>query len=301
MLLNPALTGAAIGSRLMTAYRSQWGSAPNAHRTFFVATDHLVEKWNSGLGISILGDDGGNGAYQQYSIGLHYAYNLTLSDKWFMAMGFETTLNQARINRSKLVFYDQFDAYGNVNSTAENLPNTASRLYGDLGTGIVIYSKQFYGGVAVRHLNVPSSGVSQRDDVFAAIPIRATAHVGANFLLPRKGYNKDKDNYYISPNLMLTTQGASLQVTGGATARLSAVFVGTYLRYTPSGADALLLHLGFQKDLVRFGYSYDYTLSALNTLGGTHELTVVFNAADSKAFKKRYNAQKYSNCMRIFR
>jgi type IX secretion system PorP/SprF family membrane protein len=300
MHLNPALTGAAGAPRVMLTYRNQWINLPNGFVSYYVAADHFIEKANSGIGLSVTNDVQGGGLYSATTIAGHYAYNLGITEKTFLAMGFEGSATQIGVARNRLVFADQLSPYGSVSTTInEPLPN-ANKWYGDVALGAVLYSKKMYGGLALRHINAPNNALVE-NGVFTPIPIRLTANIGLQIPIAQSNFRKNNDDYYLSPNLMTSLQGQFYQIMGGATARLGAISAGAYLRYSNSLVDAAIVQVGFQRDVFKLGYSYDYTLSQLGTLGGTHEISLALNFGETDEWKRQHKAKRYNNCMRIFK
>lgn len=301
--LNPALTGTAAAPRIGIAYRNQWLQVPNAYTSYYVAADHFLPEANSGIGLSIAADSQGDGLYSTTAINLHYAYNMRINEQTSLAMGFEGGATQARIRLDKLVFLDQLSltAAGQVTSaTSENLPASSDKWFGDLGFGAMIFGKTLYGGIAARHLNVPYIGFLDNKQS-GALPLRLTANFGAQIPFLQSNFRKNNDDYYISPNILIASQGSLYQATAGATARLGVISAGGYARYAAGGLDAVILYLGFQYDLFRLGYSYDNTVSALANTGGSHEITLTFSLADSYDWQRSHRQNRYNNCMRLFR
>jgi type IX secretion system PorP/SprF family membrane protein len=301
--LNPALTGAGLAPRVMLGYRNQWRQLPNAYQTYYVATDDFIEKWHSGIGFSAYSDVQGGGLYSTSSIATHYAYNMPLGNETYLAMGFEAAATQTRLHWDKLVFYDQLSPYGgtNGNATAETATSLDNRWYGDLAFGAMVYGERFYGGAAVRHLTSPSATYIATQTAATVLPMRFTAHGGIILPIAQSNFRKNNRDYYLSPNLLLAAQGQSLQATAGLTARLGAVNIGSYVRSTARNLDAFILQLGFQVDALKFGYSYDSSLSTLGNVGGTHELSLSFNMADNADWQQKHRQRNIGNCMRIFR
>jgi type IX secretion system PorP/SprF family membrane protein len=301
MHLNPALTGAAGAPRVMLTYRNQWVNVPNGFVSYYLAADHFLEKANSGIGLSVTNDVQGGGLYSATTIAGHYAYNLSINDKTFLAMGFEGAATQVGVALNRLVFYDQLSPYGTPQNTITEPLGTNNKWYGDIALGAVLYSKKMFGGLALRHINSPNNGFVSQSGNFTPLPIRLTTNIGFQIPIAQSNFRKSNDDYYLSPNLMASLQGQFYQIMGGATARLGAISAGGYVRYSNSVLDAAIMQIGFQRDVFKLGYSYDYTLSQLGSLGGTHELSLALNFGETDEWKRQHKAKRYSNCMRIFK
>ena len=73
-------------------------------------------------------------------------------------------------------------------------------------------------------------------------------------------------------------------------------------RHTFTNFDALIVAVGYKKDIFKAIYSYDITLSELSgQTGGSHEIAIVIDFAESPSLKRRRNAKMYNNCLEIFR
>jgi type IX secretion system PorP/SprF family membrane protein len=301
MHLNPALTGAAGAPRVLLTYRNQWINVPNGFVSYYLAADHFIEKANSGIGLSITNDVQGGGLYAATTIAAHYAYNLNLTESTFLAMGFEGAATQSSVAINRLVFADQLSPYGTPQTGITEPLGANNKWYGDIGLGAVLYSKTMFGGLALRHINAPSNGIVERNTNFTPIPIRLTGNIGFQIPIAQSNFRKNNEDYFLSPNVMTSLQGQFYQVTGGATARLGAISAGGYLRYANSVVDAAIMQIGFQRDVFKLGYSYDYTLSQLGSLGGSHEISLALNFGESDDWKRQHKAKRYGNCMRIFK
>jgi type IX secretion system PorP/SprF family membrane protein len=303
MKLNPALTGSALAPRVQLAYRNQWPLLPNAYTSYYAAYDHYIESARSGIGLSVMADNAGDGIYKTTTLNLSYAYQMPLNREWMLAGGLNAGIAQARLNWDKLIFYDQLNpvtGFDESISTQEERPSQTSRLYPDFGAGLVVASERYFGGFSLQHLNAPDESLYKNDNVFAPVPLRITLHGGMQFPLFQNDHRKKNGNSYFSPNILVTKQANFYQFNLGGYAQLGLISVGTWFRYA-GNSDAVIMSLGFHKDIFRLGYSYDVTLSQARVGGGAHEITVGINFGDDPKFKRNARQKQYGNCMKIFR
>jgi len=302
--INPAFAGVTDAPRFTVNYRNQWSSWPNAYATYAASYEQTVESLNSGFGFLLMSDNAGDGIYKTNRFSAVYGYRLQASDNLFFKFGVEAGLIQASINWDKLVFGDQLDPInGPTDPTNEDRPASLSKTVFDVSTGLLVYSKQFYGGVSLKHLNSPNENFLQlNENLNAGAPMRITVHGGAEFALGRS--NNQNGGAFISPNFMFIKQGPFGQLNVGSYAGFGKFYGGAWYRHASSNADAAIMLLGFKEGILRIGYSYDITLSELASApggtGGTHEIALTINLDDSRALQRKKRASRYSNCFKMF-
>jgi type IX secretion system PorP/SprF family membrane protein len=285
LYVNPALAGISYGPRVSVNYRNQWpelGSGFNGgFTTYMVGVDGYIPKAHSGIGILYTGDYTAAGLLAKNTITASYAVQIKLSKKVGMRLGIEGSFIQEHINWDKLQFYDQINPYtgfvdnnGNPNPTAEPSPGKLSTYHGDVGAGLLFFSDKIYGGIAVRNLLTPNESFFESGR--ASTPYRFTGHFGSHFDI--KHTRNYRYNIFVSPNVLIANQGRDVQFNAGMMAGVSIFYFGPWFRYAFNNPDAVILVVGIRKGKIRFGYSYDITVSRLSgQTGGSHELSLVFN------------------------
>jgi type IX secretion system PorP/SprF family membrane protein len=299
--INPAFAGNTYAPHIAINYRNQWPSIPNAYTTYSVAYDQFSPSLNIGYGLSILGDEAGNGLISSNKVSGFFAYRVQVDRDFFLKLGVEASGVQSRYNWSKFVFFDQLDPRfgsttpgGSPIPSEEVPPENLNNTYFDISTGILAYSKMFYGGISLKHLNTPNESLlGINDNLNTGLPMRFTIHGGMEIKL-REG-NKRKSAAFISPNIMFIKQGDFGQINGGAYGSLGAVFAGIWYRHAFTTPDAAIFLIGVQKGIFKIGYSYDVTVSGLSAeTGGSHELSLILNF-------ERDRGVDYSDCFQLFR
>jgi type IX secretion system PorP/SprF family membrane protein len=277
LYLNPAFAGSARCARFNINYRNQWPAISGNFQTYSVSYDQHLYPLQGGIGAMMYLDRAGNGTLQTVYAGAMYAYQLAVTRKFTMRFGLQASYGQRNIDWSKLTFGDQIDArYGFVYDTQESKSSEVSRFF-DVNAGIVAYTENFYGGVAVSHMTQPNEGFLGR----ARLPIKVTIHAGAQFQLNKK--SRFVSPATISPNILFQIQQNFRQLNIGLYATKGIFVGGLWYR----NLDSFILLGGIQYKKVRIGYSYDFTISKLtNATGGAHEVSLGFTIPCRPPLKK---------------
>ncbi len=299
--LNPAFVGNNIGPNFYLNYRNQWPSINQAYVTYAASYDQFFENANSGIGLVLVADDAGNGLLQNNKAMLQYSYRLRVNRKLFVKAGLEVGALQTRLAWDQLVFFDQLDPQfgantpgGGIIPTSETPPDQTSLYNFDLGFGVAVYSKEFYGGISLKHLNTPQlTFFEDADNLSGGLPMRMVLHAG--WQISPAGDQYRPGDPMLSPNIIFVNQGTFRQINLGLHGGLGPVFGGIAYRHAWTNPDAIILSIGFRSGLVRFGYSYDITVSSLSVnSGGAHELGLNFILNYDKPVN-------YDDCFGLFR
>jgi len=307
MQLNPGLTGVTNAPRITLNYRNQWPTLPNAYTSYSASYDQYVESANSGFGLRLMTDQAGDGIYVTNRLAISYAYNMKFNDEIFIRGGMEVAMEQKNLNWNKLIFLDQLDPktgflneFGNSIPTSETAPASNSQLYPDFGAGVVLYSSRFYGGFNIKHINAPDEAWLSETE-YATLPVYYSIHGGVEIDISNP-YNNGRKPAFISPNILFAKQGNFQQLNVGAMINMWYIFGGVWYRTTFTNSDAAIFALGFQRGLVKVGYSYDWTISGLSgKSGGAHEVGLVLNFEETERYKRKRKGKQYNDCLKIFR
>lgn len=300
--LNPAFTGNTYGAKFALNYRNQWPLIPFAYNTYSISYDQYFKRFRSGLGAFVLSDNAGNGIYTTNKISLQYAYRIRVVGDTYLKIGIEGAGVQARLDWSKLIFFDQLDnQYGHISPggtpypTTETPPDKTSVFYVDVSTGFLLYGPKAYAGFSLKHINTPEQNViNANNNIFTGLPIRYSFLAGTEFNL--RDYNISTFNSFFSPSILFVSQRDFMQLSVGGYLSLGVIYGGAWFRHTFGNPDALMLGFGIRKDNFKIGYSFDYTVSSFGIdSGGAHELGIVF------VLKAPNRESKYNDCFEIFR
>lgn len=284
LYLNPAFAGSGVGPRYILNYRNQWPSLPGNFVTYSASYDQYFSAINGGLGIQVLSDNIGDNNFQHNQVAIMYSNNLTLNRKWALKTGFQYMFAQRSLNWQGLIFPDEIDARLGIQpgTTAESLPGqsiTNANMH-DFSAGAILFSENFFGGVAVHHLTQPNQSLIPP----GVVPwnIRTTLHAGANFEVVRGTRNRPGTT--LSPNIITMFQGPATQVNVGTYISRGPIVGGVWYRF----GDAFIVSLGLQQGVFRMGYSYDITTSRLRAAAlGSHEISFAIQLESKERIPRR--------------
>lgn len=303
--INPAFTGNSHGGMMAINYRNQWPSINQAYVTYALSYDQYVPSLNSGFGVFALADDAGRGLLRTYNLTGLYSYRVQLGRDLYARLGVEVGFISPTLDWSKLIFLDQIDPEfgyttpGGVPIPSNEIePDQLTTLALDIGTGLLVYSKQFYGGVSLKHINGPDLGFidNPSSGIERGLPLRITVHGGAEIPLDRQFYGKKNSRAYLSPAFLFVKQGAFTQLNIGTMATFGPVMGGLWYRQAGSNPDAIIFALGTRYEQFKITYSYDFTISKLySASGGSHEISFVMQLNQGK------EGIDISDCFQLYR
>lgn len=290
-ILNPGLTGIENYADVKISGRDQWVGLEGAPKTAYVsmhmplgkkdyktsATSYQVPGQNPrgtaywenytasephhGIGMLIMNDK--TGLYNRFTANLSYAYHLGISERVNISLGFAGGITRIGYDRSKSTPANPLDpALGNT-------ANELFRIRPDLSAGLWIYGASFFAGISAQQV-IPQK-VSFTDD---SLGIKLVPHLfattGYRFLL--------SEDVNAIPSVMFkyvqnspTTPQFDLNIKFQYQDLL---WLGGSYRYQDGYAAMIGANIG---NTFNFGYSYDFTRTALNTTSrGTHEFIIGF-------------------------
>jgi len=289
LAVNPAYAGYKEDWTLNLSSRLQWTGIDGAPKTSTISADGLTRNNNIGLGGIVTSDR--LGPQNTSSLYFNYAYRLQIDEDNTrrISFGLAAGLVQYSLDGSKFNATDVGD--GAVPSGYE------SKLTPDFRLGVYYYTPSYYWGASV--LNVLSGATSFVDNPAV---IRETRHVyltaGALFGLT--------DNIDIKPSVMFKEDFKSpTNLDLNAFVLLNKIiWLGVSYRTGVTIWNKTNLQNGLDKsdamaaifelkvnDTFRFGYSYDFTTSALSSYqSGTHELSLslTFKSKKPRILSPRY-------------
>lgn len=265
LYLNPAFAGTGADYRIVMNYRNKPFPDFGTFSTVNFAADIELPSIYSGLGLLVTSDHQG-GLMMKNNISAIYAYHLQVTNNLFINFGAQGGYYRKDLNWNNLVFA------GDNNNQFETPPDDTWTHALDLGTGILVYTDRYYGGIAVHHLTEP------RESFYGdyTLPMKYTAHLGM-FLEPtsQRRSHTLPFNYFISPNLILQNQGDFFRLNYGFYAGIRSLMAGVWYRHDLRNPDTIIFLLGLSFDNYRIGYSYDYSMSGFTSaLHGAHEISI---------------------------
>ncbi len=302
--INPAFAGNTFAPIIHLNTRVEWPSIGLAYNTYSFSIDRFFYDYNFGSGLLITMDNSGNGIYKRFRAESVFSYRLRVEDNKYLKMGLSAAYGQNSLDWQKLVFGDEIDPRfgytlpnGSKLPSSEVQPDDLTVNYMDISAGVLLYSKQFYAGIAVKHANSPIDYYNKQQSIVNnGLPVRLTAHIGGEFdMFPRYGGNRK----YYNPSVLFVGQSGLYQFVFNNYFDLGAIFAGVGYRWNIVNSDAVLFMVGVSKEMFKISYSFDYTVSKLSIgSGGSHEIGVSINFDKSTLFKAPY---RYSDCFNMFR
>jgi type IX secretion system PorP/SprF family membrane protein len=286
LYLNPGFTGTTPYIRGGANFRSQWPSLDANFTTYSFYMDYYAEEYNSGLGLLITTDKEGLANLTSTSVGLLYAYELRINEKFTFRPGVQAAYVLRDINFNKLTFGDQYDETGFLDQPTAEQFNTGENIgFVDFSFGGLLFSRNFWFGIAAHHLNTPNQSLV---DGNSELPIKYSIHSGYRFPLPTnagRGYNSDGKERSITPNFQYKLQGEFDQLEIGTYLTFEPIVFGMWYRGIPlqeefdgfNDKESLIFLVGLTAGNLNIGYSFDYTISELGIAsGGAHEISLSY-------------------------
>lgn len=282
--LNPAFVGTSIQHRISANYRKQWPSIPGGWVGYNAAFDTYISSIKSGIGFLATHEKAGTGGLRATSISAQYAYEVGITRGVFFRPALQFTYSNRNINFNDLTFGDQLLRNNDPTTLEANVYQPIN--FFDFATGAVLASDHFWIGAAVHHLNQPNE--SLYPDRVGILPRKYSAHGGYKFHF--NGRNRNSNNLIAAFNYK--AQGNFDQLDIGAYYEVKPVTFGLWYRGLPVKSnnygylnhDSFAMILGFDNGSLKFGYSYDFTISQLTmgASGGSHELSYVYEWGNRK-------------------
>lgn len=285
---NPGYAGAedAISGLILNRY--QWvGYGGGEPKTMVFSVDAPIKAFGApgGLGLNIVRDQ--LGYYNNLWINLNYAYKVT-TGLGTLGIGVSPGFYNFNISPEEWITPDDISGSGGGGGGTDtgdgSIPSEeASQLAFDIGLGAYLYSRDYYLGVSVSHIN---EGAVKYDDVASDYLARHYYAMG--------GYNIKLSDplFQLRPSFLFKSDIASWQLDLNANVVYDDKFWGG-LSYRVQDAVALLMGLELFNGL-RIGYSFDLATSAVrrNSLG-SHEFFVSYSINVERSRNQKYKSIRF--------
>jgi type IX secretion system PorP/SprF family membrane protein len=278
--LNPAFTGADVCSRVTINYRNQWPGISKAYKTYLVAGDHYFIKNRIGVGLLFANDEAGSSQLKTTLINPSVAYELNINRTTTLRLGIQPGLGIRSVNYTKLLFGDQI-VRGENNATVEDKINT--KTYFDANAGVLLFNNDYYLGFAAFHLTKPNESLLEG---VSKLPIKFNMQGGRMFEISPPNMRHPFMQKSMNIAFHLRGQNKFDQLDIGAYYNQYIFTFGLWYRGLPivkaykpgyTNNDAIAFLVGYKKDGISIGYSYDLTISKLATVSnGAHEISVSY-------------------------
>ena len=268
---NPAVSGTDGKLNVAVAYSMQKVGYDDAPSTLYAGADMPVYFLNPhhGAGVSFFNDN--IGMFSTTRIGLQYAYNIRLSKKGKLAIGFQGTLMSEKVSSKNVKIEDNSDP---AFPTSEAKGNKL-----DMGVGLYYYHPRMWLGISSQHLAAPSLLLAQRYEV--EVPRMYYLMGGCNIKL-RNSLLSLQPSFLVQSDMTTWREDVQCKMTYE---REEKKFYGG-VGYSPNTSVTFLLGGMFHG--VNLGYSYQMYTSGVGLVNGSHELVVGYQT-DLDLFKKGRN------------
>ena len=285
LYLNPGFVGITPQQRVVLNHRLQWPNLPQAFSTYAFSYDIFVDELTSGFGVLVTTDKMGSAAWRTTTAGLLYSFKVRISDNLVFSPGLYFGYGQNGLDRSRLRLGDglEFEQDGQYYSVDPDQDRLGRQSYFDAGSGFLFYSKSLWLGASFQHMNRPNLSLLGDEN---RLPMKTAIHGGARLDLTGGSPFRGGRVSYLTPSFIYRTQGQSFtQLDLGLNYHIDPVSIGFWYRGKPwqqsvinsATQDALIVMLGMYFSNFNVGYSYDFTVSELQTTsGGAHELSMIF-------------------------
>jgi type IX secretion system PorP/SprF family membrane protein len=283
--LSPSFAGSSIQSRFCANYRNQWPGISKAFSSYTASYDQYLPLYNSGIGFIATHDRAGDATLRSTSFAAQYAYEARIRSSVFFRPALQFGFGSRTINFSNLIFGDQLIRGKELPSLEQDL--AAPINYFDIATGALLFSKKAWLGTSIHHLTQPKESLYANQAIF---PRKLSVHGGFRLQFKENPFSKRKT--YIVAAFNYQAQQNFDQLDVGFYLEPSPLVVGIWFRGLPTknngygkpNNDAIAIITGYNAGPYKIGYSYDITISAMETpvSGGAHEITLVYEWANKR-------------------
>jgi type IX secretion system PorP/SprF family membrane protein len=280
--VNPGFAGTEGTINGIILNRYQWAGGEGAPVTLVFSADAAIDAFGApgGIGLNIVSDNLGFAKNTQ--VNLNYAYHKTVG-LGKLGIGASFGVYSQSINGEWEVPEDDLGIYTQPSSDPAIPQGEASQVALDMGIGLYLSSNKYFVGASVTHLNQANIKYSDL----------ATAYLARHYYLTG-GYNiKMSDPLFeLRPSFLFKTDLAGWQLDLNTNIVYNDRFWGG-LTYRVQDAVALLMGMEMENGL-RFGYSFDLTISKLASYGyGSHEIFISYSLNLEKNRNQKYKSIRF--------
>ncbi len=248
---NPATIGQSEYIQANIVSRHQWISMPDAPSTQFVAVSSYIDRYNSGLGLSLITDR--LGAESNLDIKLKYSYHAWFNKNSYISFGMGAGVFNRSFNSTGLIIDNISDPY--------QYASDYNKSYFDMDFGIEYTYKRFKIGVSGNHITNVYTNYKE---------LRVPMH---NYLYAKYKASLNKD--------LALTSGASVSLSGKdyQTSIFSSLSIKEKIHAGISYRidESLILMSQIQiTDYFLLGYAYDIGIGSIRKYNsGSHEIMLI--------------------------
>ncbi len=269
LYLAPSFAGAVEGSRITANYRNQWLTLV-PFVTYNIGYDQYFADFKSGVGIIWLKDVIGKSELGTSTLSLSYSYNFQIMRTVTFRPGLKFSYIEHGLHNYDL--NSIFDILGQP-SQGSIYDNEKTRNI-DVGTSLLVYSKNMWLGTTVDHIIQPDISFSTLQ---ARLPVKFSLFGGIE-LISKGKLLKPKDET-MSFAFLFKNQNRHNQLDLGIYWHKVPIVLGVWYRGIPpfnsQRGDAFIVLAGYKTRYFNIGYSFDLTISNLISHAyATHEISM---------------------------
>ncbi len=267
LVINPAYVGTKDALSTVLDLRKQWVAMPGSPATGTISMHGQLLN-SLGIGGHLITESIGPTTWTAAYADLGYHFKL---GKGKLSFGVSGGLVNYNINVSKLDYKDGNEPL---------LSYTGARNVFDVNAGFYYYSRSFYIGGSIMHLNSPNL-YKNNSTVYITPTLQKNVSLFFNlqpqaFLYVGKGFEINP-NLIINPSIMIKNiEGTFVTIDVNCNFLLkNKVWLGASYR---SGYGIVGLVQLYVTDKFRIGYAYDQGLNKIGVVGqSSHEVTLIYN------------------------
>ncbi|MDR1896397.1 MAG: PorP/SprF family type IX secretion system membrane protein [Prevotellaceae bacterium] len=277
---NPAYAGNEYYTRATLNYRNHYPASGTGFATYSASFDTYIDRYNSGLGITLMSDQLGSKSYSYSSAGLFWSYKITTGSSSYIKAGLTGNIFYGINDPNSLLFPDMINPDG---TTDPNLftYDRLSTFGADFGFGALFSSNFFETGAAIHHLG------REDKNLYWSRPVRIFAH--AEWYIPifgktrystRKGFTYYLKESALKPNIFVTHQAKVTLWGVGLAYQFLNFNAGVSSRQNfKLNSFTTSFHIGYFSDIMEIHYAFDLGVTGKNFRGlatSSHEIGIVF-------------------------
>ena len=256
---NPAATGTDGTQNILLQFRKQWTGFEGSPITAGALYENDLNAYHMGLGGFVYVDQIGQTTVT--NVVANYRYSVKFNEELSMSFGLDAGTDIYSTDYDRLTYWETDQVFDNVRPTVA-VPRA--------GTGVQLYSDNFYVGLSVPRLLTFNTSSSMSITASNLPSVVSNYYLSAGYEFP---VGKDvemttnllgKYTHRIKPQVDINAMATYREVIGLGIGYKSLAFVSFYMQYTYDKA-------------VIIGYSFDLTTSKIsNYSNGSHEILIKY-------------------------
>lgn len=280
--ISTSFTGSAETLKLGAIYRNQWRGLAFKTNTTFAFVDGYIDKFKSGIGISILHQRENATKYQFTQINANYALKIRLNDEWYFRPSISVGWGIKDYAFNNVILEDQIDiTSGFIDpNTIDPILIEERRNFFDFSSSILFNNETSWIGFTIKHLNKPNIALTQGGNT--PLEMFFSVHGSMEFDIFKYNNNKDDHSVFALANYMHQGQYGRLDI--GAQYVFNGQFsTGVTMTTNPVKPDdqspvltSINPFIGLRWKEFKFGLSYDINTTDIGNTGGVFEFLLSY-------------------------